>query len=365
MDTRKCPACSVPMHTFNKHRAGQDIEIDICSNCQGSWFDVGEFASSVGRDGKDLFQQVIRLKPKLVVGVLQKRVCPCCDKPLEAFQFSRDLKLIIDGCYDCGGVFLDRGEGAIIERSLRRGVKLKKLEKDSKKPAQTGGNLSQEPDEERWWFQLIIGLPLEHNVRPNNFSLVNHILIASNVIIFLVVLGSIGVFEATALYGLTPANIVGLEQSIQFLTSMFLHGGFLHLLGNMYFLYLMGDNVEDWLGHWRYILFYLVCGFMASAVFALCNSSSGIPAVGASGAISGVIAAYLIACPRAKIIEMVLYTQFKIPVKLYVLYWFLLQWVGLLFELQQIAWEAHLGGFFTGLLLFPFLRNSRARSLEG
>jgi len=151
------------------------------------------------------------------------------------------------------------------------------------------------------------------------------------------------------------------------LTSMFLHGGWLHLLGNMLFLWIYGDNVEDAMGHGRFLGFYLLCGIAAVFAQALSNPASPYPIIGASGAISGILGAYLLLFPRARVLTLVLLpfyvTTVRMPARLLLLLWFAVQLVSDLAVAGAggIAFRAHIGGFLTGLLLTPLLRWRAAR----
>jgi membrane associated rhomboid family serine protease len=146
-------------------------------------------------------------------------------------------------------------------------------------------------------------------------------------------------------------------------TSMFLHGGWMHLLGNMLFLWIYGDNVEDAMGHARYLVFYFLCGIVAAFAQALANPDSPIPIIGASGAISGVLGAYLLLFPRAKVLTLVLlpffFTTVRMPAMLLLLLWFAVQLISDLAAPTagaSVAFRAHVGGFLTGMLLVPFLK---------
>jgi rhomboid family protein len=157
------------------------------------------------------------------------------------------------------------------------------------------------------------------------------------------------------------------------LTSMFIHGGFLHIAGNMWFLWIFGRGVEDLLGHAKYLLLYFACGIAGGLLFVLLNSNSTIPTVGASGAIAGVMGAYLIKFPRAHIVTLVFIVIFittvDIPAAFLLLYWFAIQFfsgVGSVGYSQMseggVAWFAHVGGFVAGMLLGWLLPTSpRAR----
>lgn len=157
------------------------------------------------------------------------------------------------------------------------------------------------------------------------------------------------------------------------LTSMFLHGGPLHLFFNMLFLWIFGNNIEDALGHLPFALFYCLCGSAASFVHALLHAASDVPVIGASGAISGILGAYLILYPRARVQVAVLFIRVvRVPAWLFLLIWMAFQVIQGLPSLGSdadqaggVAWFAHIGGFLAGILLLPlFLRRRQARRLE-
>ncbi|MFQ5724280.1 MAG: rhomboid family intramembrane serine protease, partial [Terriglobia bacterium] len=143
---------------------------------------------------------------------------------------------------------------------------------------------------------------------------------------------------------------------VPFFTSMFLHGGFFHLLGNMWFLWIFGDNIEDRLGHFRFVLFYLVCGLGAGLTHLMFNWGSQVPVIGASGAVAGVLGGYLLLYPRARVLTLIPLFYFlimrELPAYLILLYWFVLQlFSGAASVGAQgggVAWWAHVGGFLLG-----------------
>ena len=149
------------------------------------------------------------------------------------------------------------------------------------------------------------------------------------------------------------------------LTSMFLHGGWLHLIGNMWFLWVFGNNVEDSMGRVRYLVFYLLCGIAAAAVQSLLDPSSPIPMVGASGAISGVMGAYVLLYPRVQVhmlvVLVIFITRIRVPAFLMLGYWFLLQLFGGAMtagsEDGGVAFWAHVGGFLAGAALIGLFRD--------
>jgi membrane associated rhomboid family serine protease len=139
-------------------------------------------------------------------------------------------------------------------------------------------------------------------------------------------------------------------------SSMFLHGGLMHLLGNMLFLYIFGDNVEDTFGHIGYLFFYLLCGIGSGLIHVLFNWGSGIPALGASGAISGVMGAYAVLFPHHKILTFFFIFLIPVPAILILGYWFVLQFVAGINGLGMataggVAWWAHIGGFLMGVVI--------------
>jgi membrane associated rhomboid family serine protease len=210
-------------------------------------------------------------------------------------------------------------------------------------------------------------IPIQDAIQSKNFPVVNIIIIGLNILVFLWQLfqGSY-LKEAFFLYGVVPirysdseisAQFTTVQQGLPFLTSMFLHGGFLHLLGNMWFLYIFGDNIEDRLGSLRYLVFYFLCGVATGLIHLLTNWTSKIPTIGASGAISGVMGAYLLLHPRARILTLLpifFFFQFvELPAFVFLGYWLLVQLFSAGFtpkDVGGVAWWAHIGGFIAGLI---------------
>jgi membrane associated rhomboid family serine protease len=209
-------------------------------------------------------------------------------------------------------------------------------------------------------------IPLKDLNPRRNSPIVNTLLILSNIAVFVYQLTlPPNAFKAFVTANATiPARIPGwfsghvhLEAAfLPLLTSMFLHSGFMHIAGNMLFLWIFGDNVEDFFGHIPYLLFYLVCGISAGLLHVLFNLNSPLPAVGASGAISGVMGAYALLYPRARILTLVFIFLVPIPAIFILGYWFLLQFLGGISAMGAaatggVAWWAHVGGFLTGIFL--------------
>ena len=145
------------------------------------------------------------------------------------------------------------------------------------------------------------------------------------------------------------------------LTSMFLHGSWGHLIGNMWFLWVFGNNVEDSMGHSRFVVFYLLTGVVAAAAHVMTAPASGIPTVGASGAISGVMGAYMVLYPRVRVLTLVFFYLVYLPAWLMLGYWFLIQFLsGTVADGGAgVAFWAHVGGFFAGVLLVKAFERKR------
>jgi hypothetical protein len=221
-------------------------------------------------------------------------------------------------------------------------------------------------------------IPLKDLNPRRSYPVVNTFLILTNVAIFLYQLElrfSLGprAYQAFVLaYETVPARVPAfLGGHVSFgvafyplLTSMFLHFELLHIAGNMLFLWIFGDNVEDFFGHIPYLFFYLICGIGAGLLHIAANFHSAVPALGASGAISGVMGAYAVLYPRARVLTLVFIFLVPIPAYIILGYWFLLQFLAGVTSLGMVAaggvaWWAHIGGFLLGMLLTALSRRSK------
>jgi len=207
--------------------------------------------------------------------------------------------------------------------------------------------------------------PLRDTEPSYSKPVVTVMLIVINLIIFLYEFALPSYYRDAfiASYGMIPDQF-----SFQALfTSMFLHGGWMHVLGNMWFLWIFGDNVEDVLGHGKFLLFYLFCGMVAGLAQVLVDPTSRVPTVGASGAIAGVLGAYMVKFPHSRILSLVtiiiFFTTVEVPAWLMLIYWFAIQFfygvgsIGYSHVSQGggVAYMAHVGGFVTGALLIMLL----------
>jgi membrane associated rhomboid family serine protease len=223
-------------------------------------------------------------------------------------------------------------------------------------------------------------IPLRDNIPSSTRPVVMVLLIAACFAVFFYTLslGSPQAVEHVAdVYGVVPATFTGhappagaAPLSVRLVTDLFLHGGWLHILGNMLFLWIFGDNVEDAMGHGRFLVFYLLCGVVANLAHIAANPLSTEPTIGASGAIAGVLGAYLVLYPGARVLCLVplwIFLQLVwVPALLFVPIWVGIQLVSGLASLgvEQsggVAWWAHVGGFVTGALLVRVFATARSR----
>jgi len=222
-------------------------------------------------------------------------------------------------------------------------------------------------------------IPLRDNLPTRHVPVVTLLLIGINALVFLrvflkeVLFGSNLGQRYLLYYGLIPCSLTGscvvtgraFSPEVTLLTSMFVHAGFFHFAGNMLYLWIFGNNVEDSMGKMRFALFYVLCGSAAAWAQILIGPDSRIPMVGASGAVSGVLGAYLLLFPHARVLTLIpiffLITFHEIPAVLVLGFWIVIQLLNgfLTFNFQGggVAWFAHIGGFFAGFLLIGLFKH--------
>jgi membrane associated rhomboid family serine protease len=218
-------------------------------------------------------------------------------------------------------------------------------------------------------------IPLRSTERVYSTAVVTASLIAINILVFLyqATLSPYALNSFVTQWGIVPDQMRGLGM-LSLFTSMFLHGGWMHLIGNMLFLWVFGRNVEDLIGGPKFLAFYLLCGIAAGVVHVIVNAYSRLPTIGASGAIAGVMGAYLVKFPRSRIVTLIFIIFFvttaEIPAAFILLYWFAIQFISGVGSLAStdytgggVAYFAHIGGFVAGMLLirlFPARQRWRA-----
>lgn len=215
-------------------------------------------------------------------------------------------------------------------------------------------------------------IPIRDQIKPRRTPIINYLLIAVNIIVFMLQ-WSAGANQESMVYefALIPASFsdgIDLSEIRDVFTSMFMHAGLMHLLGNMLYLWIFGDNVEDAMGHFKYLLFYLAGGFVASIAHIFVNPSSQIPTVGASGAIAAALGAYLVLYPQSRVATFIplgfFMTLRMLPASIVLIMWFVLQlFNGVLTlgaaDVGGTAFWAHIGGFVFGAFIALFFRGKR------
>lgn len=224
-------------------------------------------------------------------------------------------------------------------------------------------------------------IPLRHTLPRRTAPIVNRAIVIVNVVMFLAQLFSGPLAETLVqVFGFIPARVLHpsafhyewWEAALTLVTSLFLHGGFVHLLGNMIYLWVFGDAVEDVFGHAGYLVFFLTCGVIGSITHTIVFPQSTVPSIGASGSIAGILGAFLVLRPRARIVTLfplvVYWAMAEIRAALFLPVWFLMQFFnGFLSlastrttqEVAGIAWWAHVGGFVFGAIVAGVYRSVR------
>ncbi len=227
-------------------------------------------------------------------------------------------------------------------------------------------------------------LPLRDKNISGTVPYITYIIMAINIICFLFfnvlttkyrvdLFENFGIFPVRYSSHALASQFTIIEQIIPFFSYMFLHAGWLHIIGNMWTLYIFGDNVEDYLGHQGFALFYFVCGILAGAFHLLTNWHSPIPTIGASGAIAGVMGAYLLLYPHARILVLVpiffFFQIVEVPAYVFLGIWFVIQFfygtvsLGAGVYAGGVAWWTHVGGFFVGLYIILLVRRFRYKMI--
>ncbi len=210
--------------------------------------------------------------------------------------------------------------------------------------------------------------PLKDDIPSSSYPIVNISLIVVNIIVFMYELNIHNLSVFIYNHAFIPAILFEYHDFFHSLTraffSLFLHGGFMHIIGNMWFLWIFGDNVEDEMGHTNYLLFYLAGGLAATFIQGVIAPSSTVPLIGASGAISAVVGAYFVFFPHAKVLSLVpifiFITFLWIPAWLFIVFWFFMQYLNGLLSISSsytggVAWFAHIGGFVFGFIVAKYM----------
>jgi membrane associated rhomboid family serine protease len=349
-----CPDCAIPMDPFSC----REVVVDRCGNCKGVWFDKKELG--IFRDSlKELPIDDIGIDKDSSSEVHTISTCPRCKTMLSEAAYGYNSKVVLKKCGNCEGFWLPQAEllkfidlariAKITEPDVKGAIKeWTKFNKDTEN--QKKFNQTMEQMNRHYPFMslgrfLAIIVPLYDENPRSNKPWVTSVLMISAVITFFIVKHSF------AGLGIVPGDF----HASTLITSLFVHAGYGHLIGNLFFLWTFGDNVEDVLGPAKYFCYFLICGMSAGLLHVMLNFSSLIPAVGASGAISGLMGGYLYLFPWVSIKTWVNGAIISIPAWIYLGFWFLLQLVSTFLThgkpFVNVAFAAHVGGFFMGYVL--------------
>ncbi|PKG76566.1 rhomboid family intramembrane serine protease [Shewanella sp. GutCb] len=332
--TIKCPGCnSQAMRVFEFH--GQ--EVDSCTECGGIWFDSGELngALSTADNGNDSVGIENSLGEHQGVSLRQ---CSHCQCSMQHYFLMDDFQVEVEVCHSCTGVWIDEHEREKVLQSPQIRAALERL--------------NQKTNVKTWLFQFLLQMPLEYNLKTKSKPWVTYSLLALNIIIFFAYgysdPATVWVFDH---FAMQASLVMQGQQVLPLLSHMFLHGDIVHLLGNMYFLYVVGDNLEDALGHSRFLAVYLLCGFAAVFAQIASDPTSTVYMVGASGAIAGLFGMYLLWFRHASLTFMFVVFQKKLSPMAFFAIWLLINIVGVWFAEGGVAYWAHIGGFIAGLVI--------------
>lgn len=347
---KTCPRCRYALGTLSNGL----VDVDHCSVCRGNFFEPHAMAKTFGVESSP--ERWVTAHCATKKGRTKLR-CPVDAALLEAYDvgWGDEPAVEVDVCPTCRGLWLDEREGGQLaaavgahddERALADKVTLK-----------------------GYLFQLLTGVPVEvWNPRRKRAVAVLTLVVT----LIVIHLGMAVPLSQDAAFGealfrslsVVPERLVALQQPWSLVTYAFLHLGLAHLLGNLYMLWIFGDNVEERLGLRRFLALYLSAAVVGGVFHVVSDPSSDVLMAGASGAISGVMGAYLVMFPRVKLRLIWLFVPFRISVAWYFVGWITLQVVMAGLEMPGVAWFAHLGGFLAGLVIGAWDRRWLTRRLE-
>ena len=355
--TLRCPDCAVWMVAYSCESA----IIDKCPDCQGIWFDLGElsvFRESLSRF--DLGKIEILSRPDLDTGIILS-LCPRCKTCLDEFTYSYNTKVHLKRCGKCSGIWSPIGQTFnLIELSkISQAIApdlaaLSKDFSDARRDNQnwralekTGHELTRPVP---WIIAPTVILPLHDNIERSKYPFVTLGILAVCVMVSI-----FSAPDAALIWGMTPARIWKFEGLFTLLSSIFVHAGIFHLMGNALYLWVFGPSVEDRIGHLRFACLFLMAGIFGNFLMLISHSDLAIPCVGASGTISGVLGAYFCLFPSATISVATFGSILELPAWIYLGGWIGLQLIWASFDggiqSANTAWYAHVGGFFFGCII--------------
>ncbi|QYJ88103.1 rhomboid family intramembrane serine protease [Shewanella mesophila] len=334
-----CPGCEQGVMRVN-HFHGE--EVDSCKNCGGMWFENGELNGALSK--ADNGDDAVRVEETLGqhLGISQ-RCCQHCDFNMQRYHLMDGYQIEVDVCHQCSGIWIDEHERSKVVNSPL--VKNLLGELDAKISVKT------------WVFQFLSQMPIEFNIKPKSRPIVTYLLLTVNILIFAFYGFDINttntVFDN---FAMRSSDLLAGHHPWSLVSHMFLHGDLMHLAGNMYFLYVVGDNLEDALGRAKFLGLYLLCGFAAAAAQIVADPASSVYMVGASGAIAGLFGMYLMWFRHASLTFMFVIYQKKLSPLAFFAIWLGFNIFGLMMAGEGVAYWAHIGGFIAGLVIGILLK---------
>ena len=331
----KCPRCLFYLKAENI----KGHEVDHCFRCGGSFLEKGKEAKILGESSSsDYWKGTEICERKGPRNVL----CPKDQESLISYSVGfEENNVEVDLCPKCEGLWLDPKEGKkLFDIVLHAGQ-------------DKAATFNEKPGFKSYLFQAFSGMPVEAWNPVHHRPVLTLLLIVTLVFIFIMQFSIPGFSESFVLY---PKQFLAGESIWTLITAGFLHSSVAHLLGNLYFLYIFGDNVEDHLGKARFCLVYLCAIAVSSLSFVLARFGGDTGVVGASGAIAALMGAYIVIFPRIKLYFTVFFFPVRLSVTWYLSFWLLFNIVMMLWGKGGVAWSAHIGGFVFGLGVGYFFR---------
>lgn len=357
--------------------------VDVCAKCGGVWFDKGELKLVVNQLIVENKVKAANTTVPFTKRMIEKtdqnegyRTCPKCGLTMKKLNYAYDSNVFVDKCQGCEGIWTDKGEVKQIAQFLKKDPQVQEIGVSLVKRNQAARDMDDLADvsnsKNTIWAWYLFGptflLPLGDDEKVKSFPYITVSIISACIAIFagqLIWITDPDTFVNN--YGFFPWQFA----HIGAITHMFLHGGVIHLLGNMWFLWIFGKNIEYRFGKKGFPIFYLAAGFFAALLQSVFSINSSDPMVGASGAISGVMGAYLILYPKAKLKIFWLGQILRLPAYLCLVVWFSFQlYYAFLFKninfvdigFVGVAWFAHIGGFVFGMLIAVIKRTTPQNS---
>lgn len=326
--TLRCPRCSF----FLKQEHIKGHEVDHCFRCGGTFLEKGSESKILGQSSSTDYWRGTELGKRQSEGDI---ACLHDDSLLVPYFVSfQDRSVEVDVCSKCEGLWLDPAEGKkLLDIVLYAG-----------QHKQTPFN--EKPGFKSYLFQAFSGMPVEAWNPVHHRPMVTLALMVSLVLFYFCQQGFPIFNEVLILF---PQQFIEGEQVWSVLSSGFLHSSLAHLLGNLYFLYIFGDNVEDFLGRFRFAALYLSAIVFSSLAYILATLGSSTGVLGASGAIAALMGAYLVLFPKVKLHFTILFIPFQLGAFWYLSFWLLLNVLMMFLALGNVAWSSHIGGFLFGL----------------